>query len=509
MSKKDSTIVRKMLSASIEGTVNRSSFNADTNEVEVVFATENPVLTYIGGERVYEVLDCSGAACELERLNAGGPVLDSHNDWSLDSQFGTVVRAWMDATTKEGKAILRLSKTEADKNKVEKIKDGIHTNISVRARRKQMMDTGIMKDGVPIYRTMLWEPQEISFVTVPGDHGSRVKRDAGQGDENEVTIFQHIKNSEMTEAEKAARKAVIDQVCRGLQLGDDYAMALVADESVTEDIARSRAIEEFARRQAKPDADEAAKKAAKAATERAIGISDLCRKLNLDGEYAKGLIADETITLDIARSMAIDKAAEMQNQQLGNLGGQHTASLKPDAERELKRAQAKEHAIMQRAGIVLLDDNGSPVKYDPDVYRGMTLMEIANEGLIERGMNPRTMSVQEKKQWLLNPEAAIIRSAGQMTTSDFPAITENVLNKFGLQRYMLAERTWEPLVKRRTVRDFKPISNVRMNDVVVDETSEILEGGEYTQVKMTDGKESYKITKYGKKAVLSWEALIT
>ena len=227
-------------------------------------------------------------------------------------------------------------------------------------------------------------------------------------------------------------------------------------------------------------------------------------------EFSEGvLFADhligQSISVDQARALAIDKAAELQAANI-NVNNVNSANVK-NTDREVQRARAKEHAILQRAGVQLLDESGNPIKYEADVYRGMSLIEIAKEGLIERGLNPRTMKESDMKAWILDGTMGM-RSAGQMSTSDFPAITENVLNKVALQRYMLAERTWEPLVKKRTVRDFKPISNVRLNDVVIDGTSEILEGGEYTMVSMNDSKETYKVKKYGKKAVLSWEALI-
>lgn len=504
-------ITRKMGMANMAATINTSSFNVDTNEVEVVFATETLVEEEMpDGERFYEQVEISSAAADLTRLNANGPVLDSHDDTSVKKQMGVVVRAWVDDATKQAKAIVRLSRSKEWETVVNDVKDGIIRNISFKFRRMRMIDTGEVKDNKRILKTVKWEASEISFVTIPADIYAGVRK---AGVEYEVTIIENKKDHTMTPEQKNALATEVKEVVRKLGLDETFAEELIAVDGMTVEVARAKAIDKV------QELKDAAGKNNPVNVEelqgkerqRALDIYAVCRKLNLsEVKNDKGvLFADELvskgITVDAARALAIDKAAEIDltmNKPASGAG----IGAGNDA-REAKRAQAKEHAILERAGVELLDENGKKVKYDADVYRGMTLKELAFECLIERGMNPRNLSQRELKQWILNPEYGV-RSAAGMTTSDFPSITENVLNKVALQRYQLAERTWEPLVKKRTVRDFKPISNVRLNDVVVDETSQILEGGEYTMVKMTDSKESYAVRKYGKKAVLSWEALI-
>jgi hypothetical protein len=504
----DKIIKRKLSPAKVTGRVDASSFNAETNEVNVVFATENMVLeSFPNGERFYEQLEVNVKAGDLDRFNNGAAVLDNHNAESIRSQFGKVTRAWIDETKKEGCATLKLSDSEDWKTVVNDIAKGVISNISFTFRRNKMMDTGTEKDGIRILKTVSWEGLEISFVTIPADYKAGVRGNNDQ--DNDVTIINHNNKIDMTEEEKKARREAITDVCRKLKLTDEFANTIITDELITVDAARSLAIDESIKPAPAKVVDIAALEGK--AKKRSLEIIAVCRKLNLsDQKNAEGiffpdeLIAKE-ITLDQARALMIDKAAEIQAAGL-HINGIHGANVL-DTKRDGKRALAMEHSILQRAGIVLMDADGKAVKYDADVYGGMSLKEIAFEGLKERGLDPRSMNINEQRQYLLNPEYAH-RSAGQMTTSDFPSITENVLNKVALQRYQLAERTWEPLVKKRTVKDFKPVSNVRLNDVIIDEDSQIEESGEYTFVKMTDSKESYAVRKYGKKAILSWEALI-
>jgi len=506
MPKNVTTIRQMMKTPFMGGTINTSSFNVDTNEIEVVFATESLVIEKLpNGERFYEQVEISNAAADLQRINNNGAVLDNHQDESITSQIGVVVRAWIDEATKEAKAILRLSKSDKWKDTVKDISDGIIKNISFRFARKKMIDTGNEKDGIRILKTVSWEAQEVSFVTIPADYTAGVRN---RTEENEVIIQTFNNNNMLTEAQKKARKEAIEGVCRALKLEDSFAQTLIDDETITEEVARGKAIAEVTRI-ANPTPPPASTKAER---ERLLEITQTCRKFKLDSlvddkgvNFMDSLIAG-TESIDAVRKSIIDKVAEMQDKELNGLGGPAPVVV-GDEKRIAARALAKEHAILQRAGIQLKDEDGKDVKYAPDVYRGMSLKDIAFECLVERGVNPRTTNLRELKRMCLDPEYAV-RSAGSLTTSDFPSITENVLNKVALQRYQLAERTWEPLVKKRTAKDFKPFSNVRLNDVFIDETSEILEGGEYTQIKMTDGKESYRVYKFGKKLILSWEALI-
>ena len=503
--------IRKMKPAIVLGRIDASSFNKESNEVNVVFATETLVQEKMAGdngERFYEQLAIEKDAADLTRFNSGAAVLDNHSAESVKNQFGKVLKAWIDEGTKEAWATVRLSKQEEWKTVVGDIADGIITNISFKFSRKQMVDTGKEQNGLRILKTTKWEGLELSFVTIPADPNAGVR--SFEGEENEVTLIDHNKNSKnMTEQEKKARKEAIEGTCRKLKLSDEFTTSLVENETVTIESARELAIEESAKTPAPAPVNIAELQGVE--RKRALDIAATCRKLNLhevkntEGVLFSDELIGKNISLDQARTLAIDKAAELQADEI-KINGANSATVK-NAERDSKRAQAKEHAILQRAGVDLFDEKGDKIKLDPDVYRGMSLKEIALEGLVERGFTPRNMKEEEIKMWVLDKTMGI-RSAGQLSTSDFPAITENVLNKVALQRYMLAERTWEPLVKKRTVRDFKPISNVRLNDVVIDETSIILEGGEYTMATMNDSKETYKIQKYGKKAVLSWEALV-
>src|SRR5690606_12183137 len=96
-----------------------------------------------------------------------------------------------------------------------------------------------------------------------------------------------------------------------------------------------------------------------------------------------------------------------------------------------------------------------------------------------------------------------------MSTSDFPILFGDILDKTMLGRYELWPSTWPSIARRRTVRDFRPVA---IDDYLLglesamDEVAELEEapyGALTEQPRIT-----YAVKKYERKAALSWEAWV-
>lgn len=158
--------------------------DADKRTVEVVFATETPVLRhrYEGWDRVVEfdeILTISKSAIDFTRLNAGAPVLDNHRRGDLKFHLGKVEKAWVDGS--EARALLRFSAAGQRPICDEwfgMIADGIASSVSVGYRIQKIKVVEPEKRGdrqkVVVQR---WLPTEISFVDLPADHASGVRAD--------------------------------------------------------------------------------------------------------------------------------------------------------------------------------------------------------------------------------------------------------------------------------------------------------------------------------------------
>ncbi|MQY44496.1 hypothetical protein GAO09_00205 [Rhizobiales bacterium RZME27] len=160
--------------------VRSASFDEADNTIEVIWTTGAAVRRWSWrSERYYsEVLEVTPQAIRLERLNAGAPFLDTHDDWSLRSVIGSVVPGSAKIEGGKGYARVKLSRAAEDAAIVDKIKDGIIRNISVGYAIHKVVKTDSDGDGTDEeWRVVDWEPLEISAVPVPADAGSQIRKE--------------------------------------------------------------------------------------------------------------------------------------------------------------------------------------------------------------------------------------------------------------------------------------------------------------------------------------------
>ena len=93
------------------------------------------------------------------------------------------------------------------------------------------------------------------------------------------------------------------------------------------------------------------------------------------------------------------------------------------------------------------------------------------------------------------------------STSDFPAIFENALNKSLLARYQAAQPTYREIAARRTFNDFRPHPMVRAGDFpMMKEVSP--EGGQMEAGTFSESKESVSVKAYGVTVGISLAMLV-
>jgi ATP-dependent protease ClpP protease subunit len=92
------------------------------------------------------------------------------------------------------------------------------------------------------------------------------------------------------------------------------------------------------------------------------------------------------------------------------------------------------------------------------------------------------------------------------STSDFPAIFENALNKTLEGRYRAATPVYRSLADRRSFNDFRPHTFVRAGDFPA--LDEIGEGGEIKYGTLSDNKEVVTIKPYGRAIRISRQMLV-
>lgn len=143
-----------------------------------------------------------------------------------------------------------------------------------------------------------------------------------------------------------------------------------------------------------------------------------------------------------------------------------------------------EEASLQR----LFSDEGNRVRdHRPDptrVLEAATLLERA-----ERSRRARTL-LQEA-----------------MSTSDFPVLFADIIDREMLGFYSEVPTTWESYVRRSTVRDFREAKRYAVDgaESALDEVGEL---EEYPEDKLQEAFDKFNVGKFGRRLSLSWEANI-
>ena len=94
-----------------------------------------------------------------------------------------------------------------------------------------------------------------------------------------------------------------------------------------------------------------------------------------------------------------------------------------------------------------------------------------------------------------------------MSTSDFPLLFGDILDRQILASYRQQPLAWQTIAKRGRVRDFRTVKRFTLDggEALLSQVKQL---GEYKAAALTDGAYSYGVGKYGRALGLSWEDLI-
>lgn len=94
-----------------------------------------------------------------------------------------------------------------------------------------------------------------------------------------------------------------------------------------------------------------------------------------------------------------------------------------------------------------------------------------------------------------------------MTTSDFPVLFADILDRQLLANYRETQPIWQNIARKSTVPDFRDVKRVALDGAegVLDPVDE---REEYPEAALSETVDTYGVRKYGRRIDLSWEALI-
>jgi hypothetical protein len=168
------------------------SVDAEARTVELIFSSGAAVQRMLwNGVGYIEKLSLKPGAVRLDRLNAGGPLLDTHSSYSIADQIGVVVPGSAKVDGKEARATVRFSKRDAVEPIFQDVRDGIVRNVSVGYLIHKFQEDEGTGNKLPVRTAIDWEPYEISMVPMPADAGAQI-RSGDKSNTNQCLIVRSV-----------------------------------------------------------------------------------------------------------------------------------------------------------------------------------------------------------------------------------------------------------------------------------------------------------------------------
>lgn len=448
-----------------------ATYRESDNSIEVVWTTGFRRRAYDwNSDQVFEEeLDVSPEAVNMERFAAGTlQVIDSHDRYSgVSAILGIATEGRIEG----GKGIARVafSTDPAKAGVVGDIRAGVIRAMSFgySVERYEITRAQDRTDGInlPLYRAVAWTPMELTFCAVGADPNAapraaeealtRSKPEHGMPCEFVTrSLAQPTKGATMTEAELQAQR--------------DAEAAAAATQAAA--------------------AQRAADEAAAAAVTRAAAITELCTRHNAPGLAAELIRSGKSV--EQAGLAVLEDMASRSNAAGGNV------NVRTIADETQTRLAGIEEALLSRV------DARAPLTDNGRQFRSMSLLEIGREHLDRAGLNTRSMDRMQ-----LATQILMFRSNGMLGTSDFASLLANVASKRlrrGYEENMPSYRVWAR--RAPNAPDFKSMSVVNLAGAP--DLLQTNEHGEFKYGAMTDGKETYALTTYGRIVSLTRQAIV-
>ncbi|GAK71185.1 peptidase U35 family protein [Agrobacterium rubi TR3 = NBRC 13261] len=149
-----------------------STLNEADRTVEVCWSTGVGVKRYSYDEGYYmEELQVDANSIRMDRFEAMS-LLDSHDNYSMDSVLGSVVPGTVRIGGGKAYARIKFSKKQRAEELFQDVRDGHKLAISVGYKIHRYEKTEGADGQLPVLRAVDWEPMELSAVPIPADAGA-------------------------------------------------------------------------------------------------------------------------------------------------------------------------------------------------------------------------------------------------------------------------------------------------------------------------------------------------
>lgn len=457
-----------------------TTYDAEARTVELVLATETPVLMPgwrigIDQRNYYEVLTCTPEACDLGQVEAGNaPLLDTHGRWSLADRLGVLNSARF-----EGRQLIVVAgfgQSEAARSLEAEVAAGTAPPASAGYAVQELILERFDGD-IPVYRATRWSLREGSFTPIAADPNAGVRSDHG--------VFPCIieETRAMPQPNNAGDPA---QTQTREQL-----LASISDESLRTAIAAQwsapTVVQPAQQQQAQTEQVRTDTQVALSASD-ALQLADQARSLGVDNEQIRTMMRSPTATRAGVSEAILAAAAARQEGATSVIPA--GAGGRAGDERAGVRSNLREAVRHNLAGTSRVDD----VPEGARQYMGRTISELAMECLGERSAPRSTADRIELLERAFH------------TTSDFANIMGAGLNTRLEDTYQAAEPTYRQIAEETTFVDFRAHDVIRPGDFPG--LQKINEAGEIKYGTFGDKREQVFVVPYGVQFALSRQLMI-
>ena len=138
---------------------------------------------------------------------------------------------------------------------------------------------------------------------------------------------------------------------------------------------------------------------------------------------------------------------------------------------------------------------GGEPKPEVRQYMGESMLDMARGSLTRAGVSTRGMTPDE-----------VFTRAAEHTTSDFPTLVSNAMNKTALASYQAAASPLKILGRQRSLSNFKTATSIRLGEM--GRLEELEESGEITATSRAENGETMNLKTYARGITVSRKLLI-